>query len=108
MMMTSNQIPSSTLAQPSEELSSFILNVVLPRRPPRLHRKNHGYSRDESCFSVRSDNPKCQYILAYMFISRSLIANFEFEPAYEGQVALPTAAVTMSRSWLYYSVCSWG
>lgn len=26
-----------------------------------------------------------------------LIANFEFEPAYEGQKAQPTAAVTMSK-----------
>lgn len=96
--MTSTQVPSSALAQPSEELSSFVLNVVLPRRPPRLHRQDYGYSRDESCLSVRSHNPECPYLLTYISTSRSLIANFEFEPAYEGQVALPTAAVTMSRS----------
>lgn len=29
-------------------------------------------------------------------IHRALMARFEFEPAYEGQVADPTAAVTMS------------
>jgi hypothetical protein len=28
--------------------------------------------------------------------NRALISNFEFEPAYEGQVPQPTAAVTMS------------
>jgi len=32
-----------------------------------------------------------------LFIRSALINRFEFEPAYEGQVAHPTAMITMSK-----------
>lgn len=39
-------------------------------------------------------------VLAWVLTTslRALVAHFEFEPAYEGQVPQPTAAVTMSES----------
>jgi len=37
-------------------------------------------------------------IVVDTLLCRSLIANFEFDLAYEGQVPKPTAAVTMSKS----------
>jgi hypothetical protein len=42
--------------------------------------------------------------------NRIIISNFSFEPAYDGQVAKPTAAVTMStplsQKQLFHSICS--
>ncbi|KAG6857715.1 hypothetical protein H0H87_004131 [Tephrocybe sp. NHM501043] len=58
-----------------------------------------GYSSSTSVLSFLSGPHACigktMAIIEMKVVLASLIANFEFEPAYAGQVALPTAAVTM-------------
>ena len=70
-----------------------------------MHRTYHGDYGNESNLGVRSVTLRLDFVSHCLThcgnkISspqyRILIAHFSFEPAYDGQVAKPTSAVTMS------------
>jgi len=49
------RIPSGTMAQPSEGLSSNFFNALIHRRPTWMHWKDDGDYRDEDSPSVSDD-----------------------------------------------------
>lgn len=103
----SHQIQTRTLAQPPTKLQPQFLLAFIPRRSVRMHREDNVHRGDESHARVRPTSLPLAYprpddvsvLRTHKFRtpSRGLIANFEFEPAYEGQVAQPTTAITMSE-----------
>jgi hypothetical protein len=94
------QIQACALAQPAAEIQRDDVHAVLHRRPACVHREDDVNCGDEGRSRVRPS------FFAFpskadthsLSPTRALISNFEFEPAYEGQVPQPTAAVTMSAS----------
>ncbi|KAG6886354.1 hypothetical protein C0992_004431 [Termitomyces sp. T32_za158] len=68
-------------------------------RPDRWLNLPKAYSSSSSVLSFLSGPHACigktMAIMEMKAVLTTLIANFEFEPAYEGQIIQPTAAVTM-------------
>jgi len=90
--------------EPTEELAFTVFVYVVYRWSPCVYWEDDGYHRDENgaCVSVLSvliDSVDTYTLIVggSFCYCRSLIANFEFELAYEGQMPKPTAAVTMSE-----------
>lgn len=85
------------MARFTKSLQLFVLCSIFPLWPSRLHRQNNGDYGNESCFGVST---ALQTLLCFdgSIYFRTLIKNFEFEPAYVGQTPQPTAAITMSMS----------
>ncbi len=93
------RIPPREVAEPPIELPLQLLNAVVYRWTSCVHRQDNGDYRDESRLNVRPfKSPSSRGVTQLKNVNSGLIVNFEFDPAYEGQTAKPSAAITMSMT----------
>jgi hypothetical protein len=90
------------MAQPSFYLQPDVLSAFFHRWTARLYRPHYGDHGNEGHPGVRDADYGVTIRLVLIqliavLLHRILIAHFTFEPAYEGQMANPTAAITMSE-----------